>query len=163
MTIALRKGAILFVALIGVFFGLSTNVSAMENNDFVGVSPIPPTANGNVSTYGTSKPSNVWSWSKGAYSMSGSTANTNLYTNYVFTVTAKSTVKSTKANENIKMELYKVGLIDSKFETITVSRLTADDLANGKTRTVNFVGLNSGSKYYIKILAPAHFSAKISN
>ena len=95
--------------------------------------------------------------------MSGSTSNTNLYTDYMFTGTAKLTVTFTKANENIKMELYKVGLIDSKFSTITATRLTADDLAKGKTRTVNFVGMNPSTKYYIKIIAPAHFSATISN
>ena len=163
MSTTLKKGAMLFVTLIGLFFGLSSNVSAMENGDYVGVSPVPPTENGDISTYGTSKPSRVWSWSSGKYSMSGSTSNTNLYTDYMFTGTSKLTVTFTKANENIKMELYKVGLFDSKFSTITATRLTADDLAQGKTRTVNFVGMNPSTKYYIKIIAPAHFSAKISN
>ena len=95
--------------------------------------------------------------------MSGSTSNTNLYTNYMFTGTAKLTVKFTKANENITIELYKVGLFDSKFDGVTIKRLTADDLAKGNVRSVTFVGLNKSTKYYFKILAPAHFSATISN
>lgn len=163
MSATLRKGAILFVAIIGLFFGLSSNVSAMEGNDYVGVSPIPPTENSDASTYGTSKPSKVWTWGKDPYEMSGSTSNTNLYTNYMFTGTAKLTVKFTKANENITIELYKVGLFDSKFDGVTIKRLTADDLAKGNVRSVTFVGLNKSTKYYFKILAPAHFSATISN
>lgn len=98
--------------------------------------------------------------------MSGSTSNTNLYTNYLFTGVNNLKVTFTKADEAITLEVRKrnTGLFqsDSKAGTVTVSRLTADNIKEGRTRIANFSGLSSSAKYYIKIIAPAHFSAKVS-
>ena len=166
----LKKLLFVFVSILTVT--LSTNVYAMESEENVGVSPNPPADmveiyDGSASIQGTSSPStsNVWSWSDGAYHMSGNTSNTNLYTNYVFT--GVSTLKAifTKADEPITVELWERTawyLSDAKRDTYTISRLTADDISAGRTRTATFPGLSSSSKYYLKILAPAHFIATVT-
>lgn len=156
---------LLVLGLVGTLFGVTPKAYAMEINDYIGVSPNPPGYNETFIPMGTEKPSDVWSWSSGNYVMSGSTSNTNLYTNYLFTGVSTLNVTFTKADEAITIEVWKrnTGLFqsDKKISTKTVSRLTADDLNAGNTRNAKFTGLSSSGKYYIKVLAPAHFKATI--
>lgn len=166
----LKKILFVFVSIFTVT--LTTNVYAMENEENIGVSTNPPVdiveiSDDSVSERGTSAPSNsnVWSWSNGPYSMTGNTSNTNLYTNYLFTGVTTLNATFTKADESITIEVWERTpwyQSDAKRGSKTIARLTADNISAGITRLASFTGLTSSSKYYLKILAPAHFIASVS-
>lgn len=157
-----------FLLFLGVLFLLSLNDTALAaeaNNELIGVTTN-PTYFSNLYLKGTKKPKDVWSWSKGAYKMSGATVYSDLYSNYLFSATSKLKIVFTKADEPIEVEVYeRTGWFrkDKIVKYEKISRLTREHLDNHITRKVEAGGLSSSSKYYVKILCPAHFIATVDN
>ncbi len=98
--------------------------------------------------------------------MSGATVYSDLYSNYLFSATSKLKIVFTKADEPIEVEVYeRTGWFrkDKIVKYEKISRLTREHLDNHITRKVEAGGLSSSSKYYVKILCPAHFIATVDN
>lgn len=113
-----------------------------------------------VEINGTSKPSSTWNLSTaGQYEFSGGTAYNDLYTNYLFTGATDIKVKlhATKY-KSLNAELWKrnTGLFQSDQKVYTFGTLSV-----GQSAETTIFGLNSGSKYYIKFIAPAYFTGWI--
>lgn len=109
---------------------------------------------------GTSKPSSTWDLSsQGRYDFSGGTSYNDLYSNYLFKGVSDIKVKlhATKY-KSLNAELWKrnTGLFQSDQKVYTF-----DTLNVGQSVETTIFGLNSGSKYYLKFIAPAYFTGWI--
>lgn len=166
----MKKFAKIFFAIaITVITCISTSVSALEYSDGnVGFSTTKPnySNSGGIVPYGDSVPKSAWSWSKGDYPMEGSTSYNVLYSNYYFTGMTTLNFTFTKADESFEIEVWEIDggafWFDKKIDTITIKRLTADDIKNGKTSTGKVSGLTATKHYYTKVLPPAHFKGTVT-
>lgn len=123
------------------FNAIASAAPIAQNQEFVeiydGVSPEEP---GIDTTYGTSKPSNVWDVTKsGRYNFSGKSQQQDMYTNYKFTGKDSYTVSVTnhgKYNLNVKVK------------TLT-NTYSSNTLAPGTTSTFSVSGMKKISEPYI--------------
>ena len=165
--------AIMFIA--SLTFSVSAQEITVESEEIWGETAVPTVVeNKNVSfsppfesdivLFGDSVPSNTWSWSNGDCIISGRTANTKLYSNYLFTNATTLNFGFTKAEQSFTLELWSkdTGLFwtDQKVATINIERITAQQEGN-LTRIYYASGLNSSTKYYFKILPEATFSGYV--
>lgn len=167
--------AIMFIA--SLTFSVSAQEITIESEEIWGETVVPTVVeNQNVSfsppfesdivPFGTSVPSNTWSWSNGGYEFSGNTYATDLYTNYLFTGTSMLRFYITRADDSFTIEVYckDCGFLwtDTMVRSFEVERITAENLGS-LTRLYTISGLNASSKYYAKVLPPAVFSGTIGN
>lgn len=165
--------AIMFIA--SLTFSVSAQEITVESEEIWGETAVPTVVeNKNVSfsppfesdivLFGDSVPSNTWSWSNGDCIISGRTANTKLYSNYLFTNATTLNFGFTKAEQSFTLELWSkdTGLFwtDQKVATINIERITAQQEGN-LIRIYYASGLNSSTKYYFKILPEATFSGYV--
>lgn len=138
-----------------------TTAEETFNDNNIGVSFIKPnTSGGEISTFGTSKPTNKWNLnSSGRYDFSGGAAYDTLYTNYLFTGVSSVRVKLTATkNNSLRAELWQrnTGFLQSDSKVYTFSELQV-----GNTAETTLFGLSSSANYYIKFLAPSYFTGWI--
>lgn len=133
------------------------NVSA-EEDILMGLSKTPPVVEyGGISTYDNNYPTNTWDLStNGMYAVSGkANGNAELYTLYMFTGVDNISISlSNYKNSTLTVNLYKVGIFDSKVDSFTVS-------ANSN-KGKQFTNLSPKSKYYFTFSAPCDFSGYIA-
>lgn len=164
----MKKIVKMFLVAVFVFTCFNPSVFALEeSNKYTGLTDKKPDYLGlnTMVPYGESVPKNVWNWSNGAYVMDANTSYTELYSNYYFTAVSKLNFVFTYAEEDITFEVYELNAslwFDKKVETFTIDRLTQDNVNNGITRKHTVSDLEEKSKYYIKVLPPAYFTATIS-
>lgn len=149
---------ITLLAVLSLISPVFASTDGCEN--LIGVSTIKPGDNLDIigagaSIQGTSKPSNVWNLSDNDYySLSGGSYYHDLYTNYLFTGASQITMNITNTNSTqLKVELYKKGLIDIKVRTVYFT-------ADGDSYFI-FPNLNSSSQYYFKFYCPCYFSGNL--
>ncbi len=121
--------------------------------------------NNQIRPYGDKVPTAVWDWSKGDSTISGSTSHHELWSNYLYTGATTLNFGFTKAEQSFVMEIWEkdTGLFwaDKKVATIEVKMITQQQEENGLTRIYYASGLNSSTKYFIKILPEATFKAYV--
>lgn len=136
---------------------LALNASA-DDEVLHGLSKTPPIIrDSEISTYDNDYPTSTWNLSTdGMYTVSGkANGNAELYTLYMFTGVDNISISlSNNKNSTLTVTLYKVGLIDSKVESFTVS-------ANGNKGKL-FTNLSKNSKYYFTFSAPCDFIGYIA-
>ncbi len=110
-----------------------------------------------ISTFGQSKPSKSWDWSKGIYTFEGVANTSVLYSNYSFTNTSKLYiyVRNYHSSKTLTVKLLKSQFgIDFSVSTIEINP------GNYAEWSVN---VDSSKSYILKFSVPSDFSGKISN
>jgi len=126
-------------------FGLSTTPPVYDNGDE------------NISPQDNNYPTKIWNLSTdGMYTAEGeANGQADIYTLYRFTgVDSISISVNNQSNKDLKVTLYKYGLITTTVDSFTVSA----DGHGGKL----FLKLNSDKQYYFGFSAPCDFTAYIA-
>jgi hypothetical protein len=112
---------------------------------------------------GTSVPSSVWNLStQGTYNMSGQSTNTTLYTDYLFKGTSTMNIWVTWAQwYNVEIKLMKKIAIFADQEVASFTHVTEYEYPNKQSQFI-VTGLDSSSKYYLKIYAPVYFTGYVT-
>lgn len=110
-----------------------------------------------ISTFGQSKPSRSWDWTKGEYTFSGEANTSVLYSNYSFTDANKLYiyVRNRHASKTLTVKLLKSQFgVDFSVSTIEIKPKNYAEWS---------VDVNSSKSYILKFSAPSDFSGKISD
>lgn len=117
----------------------------------------------NLLTRGTSVPSSTWNLStNGQYNMSGESTNTILYSNYLFKGATTMNIWVTYAKwYDVNIKLMKKRTLLSDVEVLSFTHTTEAEYPNKATQFI-VTGLDSSSKYYLKISAPVYFEGYVT-
>ncbi|MDU6263074.1 MAG: hypothetical protein E6600_01080 [Anaerocolumna aminovalerica] len=148
------------LCLLLTLFTNSTAFASTENFNVSTTKPTEYTNDGDITVFGTGKPSTKWDVSvDGTYYFSGSAEVSTLYTNVKFTVNTANGLwinVNNKSGTTLTVKLIKDNLLfDTVIDTLTIAPY--DSIS-----TVYAESVIPGNYYYLSFSAPSNFDGSVS-